>query len=159
MLWRVGTSLRAVAFAEPCQCGLFRVRGFTEPAWPFVLVPPLRTRRADFPHRAPQVAFHFRRPFRQMHDGSPHTAVRTTNSAGDSTRTAGDAGCVGAAPESTAERPRALQRPVAVCSDAIRSTDRSHAASPSVGVAGLAASSADAQTAIPWCASETSGNS
>src|SRR5262249_55597057 len=38
-----------------------------------------------------------------------------------------------------AERPRALQRPVAVCSDVIRSTGRSHAASPSVGVAGLAA--------------------
>src|SRR5262249_29332858 len=38
-----------------------------------------------------------------------------------------------------AERPRALQRPVAVCSDVIQSTGRSHAASPSVGVAGLAA--------------------
>src|SRR6516164_5332176 len=145
MLWLVGTGLGAVAFAEPRQIRPFRGCGFTEPAWLLVPVPPRRTRRADFLHRAPQVAF-TTRAFTQPRGVSPHTAVRTTNSAGDSTRTAGDAGCVCAAPESTAGRPRALQRPVAVCNDVIRSTDRSHAASPSVGVAGLAASSADVQT-------------
>jgi hypothetical protein len=55
--WRVATGLEAVAFAEPRQYGLFRDRGITEPAWLLVHVSPLRTRRAVFPHRAPQAAF------------------------------------------------------------------------------------------------------
>src|SRR5437870_7038605 len=56
ILWLVGTDLGAVAFAEPRQSGPFRDRGLTEPAWSLVPVPPRRTRRADVPHRAPQVA-------------------------------------------------------------------------------------------------------
>jgi hypothetical protein len=36
---------------------LFRASALTEGAWPLVLVPPLRTHRADFPHWAPQSAF------------------------------------------------------------------------------------------------------
>ena len=34
----------------------FRVSGLTEPAWLLVPIPPRRTRRADFLHRAPQIA-------------------------------------------------------------------------------------------------------
>src|SRR5713101_4759288 len=56
IVWLVGTGLGTIAFAEPCQSGPFRDRGLTEPAWRLAPVPPLRTRRADFPHRAPQVA-------------------------------------------------------------------------------------------------------
>src|SRR5262245_22344183 len=56
IVWLVGTGLGAVAFAEPRRSGPFRDRGLTEPAWRLVPVPPRRTRRADFPHRAPQVA-------------------------------------------------------------------------------------------------------
>src|ERR1019366_6214939 len=36
---------------------LFRASALTEGAWPLVLVPPLRTHRADFPQWAPQSAF------------------------------------------------------------------------------------------------------
>src|SRR5262249_5233493 len=54
--WLVGTGLGAVAFAEPHRSCPFRGSGLTEPAWFLVLVPPRRTRRAVFPHRAPQVA-------------------------------------------------------------------------------------------------------
>jgi hypothetical protein len=50
----VGTSLEPLAFAEPhCICR-FRRSALTEPAYSLVLVPPLRTRRAVFPQRAPQ---------------------------------------------------------------------------------------------------------
>src|SRR5206468_7399613 len=99
IVWLVGTGLGAVAFAEPRQSGPFRDRGLTEPAWRLVPVPPRRTRRADFPHRAPQVALTVN--VRQSHDESPRTAARTTRGSGDSTSTAGDAGCVCAVPEST----------------------------------------------------------
>jgi hypothetical protein len=56
MLWPVETSLEAVAFAEPCRRRRFRTVDLTEPAWLLGLVPPVRTRRADFPQRAPQSA-------------------------------------------------------------------------------------------------------
>ena len=53
----VETSLETVAFAEPHCCWRFGVSALTEPAWLLELVSPSRTRRADFPHRAPQMTF------------------------------------------------------------------------------------------------------
>src|SRR5262245_59395086 len=103
MAWLVGTGLGAVAFAEPRQRCPFRGSGFTEPAWRLVPVPPLRTRRADFPHRAPQVALTV--SVRQSHDEVPDTGAQTTRGSRGSTSTAGDAGCVCAALESTAAEP------------------------------------------------------
>ena len=54
--WLVGTGLEAVAFTEPRRFCLFRGSALTDPAKLLVPVPPSRTRRADFPQRAPQVA-------------------------------------------------------------------------------------------------------
>jgi site-specific DNA recombinase len=92
---------------------------------------------------------------RRSHDGFPRTAARTTSDSRGSTSTAGGAGCVCAALESTAAEPRSECRRVSACSDAIRSTGRSHAASSSADAAGPVASSADASRATPWCAPET----
>src|ERR1700678_4089147 len=49
---RSGSPLRSLAVVW-----LFRASALTEGAWPLVLVPPLRTHRADFPQWAPQSAF------------------------------------------------------------------------------------------------------
>jgi hypothetical protein len=49
---RSGSPLRSRAVVW-----LFRASALTEGAWPLVLVPPLRTHRADFPQWAPQSAF------------------------------------------------------------------------------------------------------
>src|SRR5215472_8485340 len=53
----VETSLEAVVFAEPH--GLLRLSRQCphEPTWLLERVSPSRTRRADFPHRAPQMTF------------------------------------------------------------------------------------------------------
>jgi hypothetical protein len=53
----VETSLEAVVCAEPHCCWRFRASALTESTWPLELVSPSRTRRADFPHRAPQMTF------------------------------------------------------------------------------------------------------
>src|SRR5262249_32249997 len=87
IVWLVGTGLGAVALAEPRQGRPFRGSGLTEPAWHLVSVPPLRTRRADFPHRAPQVALTV--TLRQSHDEVADTGAQTTSGSGGSTSTAG----------------------------------------------------------------------
>src|SRR5204863_1473742 len=137
--------------------GPFRDRGITEPASHLEPVPPRGTRRAGFPHRAPQVAL--AGPVRQWHDEAPRTAARTMCGSGDSTSTADVAGCGGAALESTAAGLHAERRQVVAGSGVIRSTDRSPAASSSGDAAGLAASSADVPRATLWCAPETSDSS
>src|SRR5690242_1173527 len=53
----VETSLEAVVCAEPHCCCRFRASALTESTWPLELVSPSGTRRADFPHRAPQMTF------------------------------------------------------------------------------------------------------
>src|SRR5262249_10477312 len=53
----VETSLEAVVCAEPHCCWRFRASALTESTLPLELVSPSRTRRADFPHRAPQMTF------------------------------------------------------------------------------------------------------
>jgi hypothetical protein len=87
-LWPVETSLKAVAFAEPCRRRRFRTGDLTEPAWPLVLVPPVRTRRADFLQRAPQNDFtpaSIVKPSGVPYEG---TAARTTRGSSSSSNTA-----------------------------------------------------------------------
>jgi hypothetical protein len=130
MWWPVETSLEAVAFAEPCRRRHFRTGDLTEPAWPLVLVPPVRTRRADLLQRAPQSAFVLKvdmgvRPF-----GVPFwgTAVRTTNGSAGSSSTADAADSADAECESTVAEPASGPTPVSSGSGGVRSTDKSRSA-------------------------------
>ena len=96
IVWPVETGLDAVAFAELCRSRRFRAADLTEPAWPLVPVPPVRTRRADFPQRAPQSAFarsiavrqsgvqcELDTPARTMHDSASNSSTADAADSGD----------------------------------------------------------------------------
>jgi hypothetical protein len=120
--WPVETSLEAVAFAEPCRRRRFRAGDLTEPAWLLVLVPPVRTRRADFPQRAPQSALTRSGVIRPSGVLYEDTAVRTTCGSADSSSTADDADSGAAGGGSIEVGP--VRVPTGACahSDAARST-------------------------------------
>jgi hypothetical protein len=113
MLWPVETSLEAVTFAEPCRRRRFRTSDLTEPAWPLVLVPPVRTRRADLLQRAPPSAFVLKVEIDIRLSGVPlsGTAVRTMNGSAGSSSTADGADSADAERESTATEPHVVPTP------------------------------------------------
>ena len=127
MAWLVGTGLGAVAFAEPRRSCPFR--DVASPSRHGALHPsPTQNPACRFP--APGSPG---RTYDQDASDSRMTslrvpAARTTSDSGGSTSTAGDAGCVCAALESTAAEPRVGCRRVSVYSDESEVPRRSHAA-------------------------------
>src|SRR6516225_4453217 len=99
-LWLVGTSLGALALAEPCRAGPFGP--LTSPSRHGTLCssphaePGVQVSRTGLPRSrlTPLV--------RQSRDESRRTGARTTSDSGDSTSTADVAGCGGAILESSA---------------------------------------------------------
>src|ERR1700730_11462104 len=104
--WPVETSLEAVAFAEPCRRQRFRTGDLTEPALLLGLVPPVRTRRADFPQRAPQSALARSGVIRPSGVLYEDTAARTMRGSASSSSRADDADFCDADGESIDVGPR-----------------------------------------------------
>src|SRR5450631_759265 len=144
IVWPVETSLEAVAFAEPCSRRRFRTGDLTEPAGLLGLVPPVRTRRADFPQRAPQSALARSGVIKPSGVLCEDTAARTMRGSASSSSRADDADFDDADGEAIEVGPRRAPTQACAHSDAVRSTDRNRAASAVNAFAGRASSSANA---------------
>src|SRR6266567_1248137 len=113
----LSTTRRATDFRSS-ECGRVWWVGTSLAVSPLVPVPPRRTRRADFPQRAPQAAL-VRLAVTPWHGvWTPHKVIRTRIDSVDRTRRVGVADSVVSTYGPIAAVPRAGLRRASACSDA-----------------------------------------